>query len=126
VTCPEGEKFYGDETYTDQDPEFRISEIIREKTINRMQQELPHAIYIEISDMEMHAENLWVRGFICVERESQKGIVIGKGGRVIKQIRLESETELAKLFPYKVKLDLRVRVHPKWRRCDNLLKKLIK
>ena len=124
---PEGEKMYPDEFFTDQDPEFRAAEIIREKAINRVKEELPHAIYVEISDMEEAEEGkvLWIRAFLIVERESQKGIVVGKGGVGIKAIRVAAQKELNSIFPYRVKLDLRVKANKKWRRNDQLLKKLI-
>jgi GTP-binding protein Era len=77
--------------------------------------------------MEMKDDNsyLWVRGFICVERESQKGIVVGKGGEKIKNIVRLAEVECNRLFPYRVKLDIRVKTRPKWRKDEGLLKKLI-
>ncbi len=124
---PEGEKMYPDEFFTDQEPEFRASEIIREKAINRVKEELPHAIYVEIADMEVSDDGkvLWIRAFLIVERESQKGIVVGKGGVGIKAIRVSAQKELNGIFPYRVNLDLRVKANTKWRRNDQLLKKLI-
>ena len=124
---PEGEKMYPDEFFTDQEPEFRASEIIREKAINRVKEELPHAIYVEIADMEVSDDGkvLWIRAFLIVERESQKGIVVGKGGVGIKAIRVSAQKELNEIFPYRVNLDLRVKANTKWRRNDQLLKKLI-
>ena len=136
--APEGGLMYPEEFYTDQDPEFRTAEIIREKALHRVRQEVPHALYVEISDMEVHDADrdtgkgpcnkpatLWIRAFLMVERESQKGILIGKGGAVIKAIRTEAQRELAELFPYRVHLDLRVKVNRNWRKNDILLKKLI-
>lgn len=125
--APEGEKMYPDEFFTDQEPEFRASEIIREKAINRVKEELPHAIYVEIADMEVSDDGkvLWIRAFLIVERESQKGIVVGKGGVGIKAIRVSAQKELNSIFPYRVNLDLRVKANSKWRRNDQLLKKLI-
>lgn len=112
----EGELLYPEVYYTDQDPDFRISEIIREKAIWETRQEIPHSLYVEIVDMEKRENgSLWVRSFLVVERESQKGILIGKGGTKIKTIRLAAEKELAEIFPYPVHLDLRVKVDPKWR-----------
>jgi GTP-binding protein Era len=123
---PESDYFYPDDIYTDQAPEFRIAEIIREKAINKTYQEVPHALFVEISDMEMQEKALWVRGFIFVERDSQKGILVGKGGLKIKAIVRESEQEIKTLFPYTVKLDIRVKVKPKWRKKESLLKRLIR
>ena len=122
--APEGELMYPEDFYTDQEPEFRIAEIIREKAISQVSDELPHALYVEISDMEMKNEGkeLWVRAFLTVESESQVGIVVGKQGKRIKWIRIAALKEFRKIFPYKVRLDLRVKVNPRWRRKDYLLK----
>ena len=123
--APEGEPFYSAEYYTDQEVDFRIAEIIREQAINRLRQELPHALRVEIADAQFteavpsaqksapdgHVPEgrLWVRAFIVVERESQKGIVVGKGGAMIKAIRLAALKELRKIFDWKIELDLRVK-----------------
>ena len=125
--APEGERMYPDEIYTDQEPEFRAAEIIREKAINRVHQELPHSIYVEISDMELHdkGNTLWIRAFINVERESQKGMLVGKGGDRIKAIRRSALKDLRELFPYKVELDVRVKVSREWRKNSGVLRKLI-
>jgi GTP-binding protein Era len=125
--APEGEKLYGEEYYTDQDTGFRIAEIIREQAINRLRQELPHSLYVDIADMEFAEkdEKLWVRAFIIVERESQKGMVVGKGGEMIKAIRLASLKELKKIFDWKIDLDLRVKTGKDWRHNDHTLRKII-
>jgi GTP-binding protein Era len=122
--APEGGAFYDAEYYTDQEVDFRIAEIIREKAINRLHQELPHVIRVEVSDAQFDAnargeaqgeaqgavrEKLWVRAFIIVERESQKGIVVGKGGAMIRAIRLAALKELDRIFDWKIELDLRVK-----------------
>ena len=126
--APEGEQLYPDEFYTDQDPPFRIAEIIREKAIAHTREELPHALYVRLEDLEMseRGERLHVRGFILVERESQKGIVVGRGGDKIRAIVSEAENELRGIFPYPVDLDLRVKVDRDWRKKDPLLKKMIR
>ncbi len=123
--APEGELMYPEEYYTDQEPEFRIAEIIREKAISQTTQEIPHALYVEVADTEMKDGELWVRAFLTVESESQVGIVVGKGGKRIKWIRIASLKEFKKIFPYKVRLDLRVKVNPRWRRKDYLLKGML-
>ncbi|MDR3199969.1 MAG: GTPase Era [Spirochaetales bacterium] len=128
--APEGEALYPPDYYTDQDPEFRASEIIREQAIAASREELPHALYVEIADMEAKEQKdkpqLWIRAFIIVETESQKGIIVGAGGARIKSIRVGSQKELGKIFPYRIQLDLRVKARPRWRREDALLKKLIR
>ena len=128
---PEGEAFYDPDFYTDQAPEFRIAEIVREKAIARAREELPHAIYVEVADMEMREPEdgreamLWARVFLNVERDSQKGILVGKGGEQIRDIRLEAQRELNEIFPYRIHLDLRVKVQPKWRTRDPLLRRMV-
>ncbi len=125
--APIAPHLYSEEFYTDQEVDFRIAEIIREQAMNRLSQEIPHAIYVQIADMEMKKQNeLWVRAFLCVERESQKGIVIGKGANLIKTIRVESIKKLRKIFPYRIDLDLQVKVDKNWRQKDSRLDKLIK
>jgi GTP-binding protein Era len=124
--APPGEALYPEDCYTDQDLQFRISEIIREKAIVRLRQELPHAMYVEVADAEFRANGtkLWVRAFLIVERESQKGMVVGKGGAMIRDIRLASLKELNSIFDWKIDLDLRVKTAKDWRHNDRLVKKL--
>lgn len=125
--APPGNALYPEDCYTDQDVQFRISEIIREKAVVRLRQELPHALYVEVADAEFRegGTRLWVRAFLIVERESQKGMVVGKGGAMIRDIRLAALKELNSIFDWKVELDLRVKASGDWRRNDRLLKKLI-
>jgi GTP-binding protein Era len=144
--APEGEPFYGGEYYTDQEVDFRIAEIIREQAILRLRQELPHALYVQVADTEFksgekpHAPEtdtvrddlpvagqprLWVRAFIIVERESQKGMVVGKGGEMIKAIRQASQKELSAIFDWKIELDLRVKTGKDWRSNDSALRRII-
>ena len=125
----EGDLLYGENEYTDQDLEFRLSEIIREKTINGLSEELPHVIFVEISDMEYNeeAKEVWIRAFINVEREGQKGMIVGKGGENIKRIRVESQKEFRRIFPgSRVHLDLRVKAQDKWRSNSIILNKVFK
>jgi GTP-binding protein Era len=127
-----GEPFYPEEYYTDQDVSFRIAEIIREKAMNRLRQELPHSIYVEIADTEFReeeaaggAKKLWVRAFIVTERESQKGMVVGKDGQMIKAIRQAAGKDLKEIFDWKVELDLRVKTGKDWRSNDKVLHRII-
>lgn len=125
--APIAPPMYSEDDYTDQDLAFRIAEAIRGEAINRLADELPHAIYVDIADVEKRNEGkkLWVRAFLCVERESQKGIVIGKGATKIKEIRAASLKKLNRIFIYKVELDLQVKVDKNWRQRDYTLNKLI-
>lgn len=124
---PVAPALYTEDVYTDQDIAFRISEIVRGEAINRLQQELPHCLYVSVADLEQRGNNgkIWVRAFICVERESQKGMVIGKGAAMIKQIRMASISKIHEVFPFKVDLDLQVKVDKNWRQHDNTITRLI-
>ncbi|MCR4939829.1 MAG: GTPase Era [Treponemataceae bacterium] len=125
--APVAEPLYPEEFYTDQEVDFRIAEIIREKAINKLHDEIPHAIYVDVADMERRKDGreLWVRAFLVVERDSQKGIVIGKGASMIKSIRLEALKTMREIFDYRIDLDLQVKVNKNWRQKDPVLAKLI-
>jgi GTP-binding protein Era len=127
VLAPEGDAMYPEDYYTDQEVDFRIAELIREKAMNRLSEELPHAIYVEVADTEFreNGARLWVRAFIIVERESQKGIVVGKGGAMIKAIRQAAQKDMDRIFDWKTELDLRVKVAKDWRQSDHTLRRLI-
>ena len=127
--APEGELMYPEEAYTDQDLEFRISEIIREKTISTLSEEMPHVIFVEIEDLEYSAENqhVWVRASINTERDGQKGIIVGKGGENIKRIRKESFKEIRRIFPgSSLELDLMVKSEPGWRKNKKTLDRIFR
>jgi GTP-binding protein Era len=148
--APCGQPFYPAEYYTDQEIDFRIAEVIRGEAINRLRQELPHAIYVEVADREFRnagsvgkssgsegsvgkgraadgpaGKKLWVRAFILCERESQKGMIVGKGGTLIKTIGEAARKELNRIFDWKIELDLRVKAGKDWRHNDTLLRKII-
>lgn len=122
---PQGPPWYPEDHYTDQPPQFRIAEIVREQAILRTRQEVPHAIYVEVADLEQRPKYLWARVFIFVERPTQQGILVGKGAATITEIRKESQKILGRIFPLPVRLALQVKVKPRWRRDDNLLNSLI-
>jgi GTP-binding protein Era len=124
--APEGPAWYPEEYYTDQEPVFRIAEIIREKIIAHTRDEVPHAIYVSYEDSrKLEDGSLEASYDLVVERDSQKGILIGKAGSMIRMIREEAERELADIFDYAVHLRLQVRVDPDWRKDDKRLKDLI-
>jgi GTPase len=126
--APTGEQMYPPEYSTDQPPDFRVAEIVREKAIAHTREEVPHALYVRVEDLEMHDEgrSMWARVTIFVERESQMGIVVGKAGAMIRTIVQEAEAELSEIFPWDVTLDARVKVDKDWRKRDPLLKDLIR
>ena len=125
----EGELLYDENQYTDQDLEFRISEIIREKTISTLSDELPHVIFVDVSDLEWNEETrtVWIRAFINVERDGQKGFIVGKGGSGIKRIGTEARKEIKTIFPGStVRLDLQVKTAEKWRQNSIVLDKVFR
>ena len=125
--APVGEPMYDEELYTDQDLTFRVCEVIRGEAINRLEDEIPHAVYVNVADIEHRndGKKLWIRAFLCVERESQKGIVIGKGASKIKEIRLAAMKKLNAIYLQKIDLDLQVKVDKNWRQRDFIINKLI-
>lgn len=124
---PEGQPIYDEELATDQDLSFRVCEVIRGEAINRLQDEIPHALYVEVADVEHRNEGkkLWIRAFLCVERDSQKGIVIGKGASKIKEIRMAAIKKLSQIYIQKIDLDLQVKVDKNWKQRDYTLNRLI-
>lgn len=125
---PYGQHMYPPDFYTDQEPSFRISEIIREKAITNTREELPHAIYVKIDEMNMRksAKALFVRAVIYVERESQKGIVIGKNAGLLKKIKEQSIKTLNDIFPYRINLSLQVAVDKDWRKNKKAVESILR
>ena len=126
--APKGVPMYDEELATDQDLQFRVCEIIRGEAMNRLSDEIPHALYVEVADVEHRndGKKLWIRAFLCVERESQKGIVIGKGASKIKEIRLAAMKKISEIYIQKIDLDLQVKVNKNWRQKDVVLNRLIR
>jgi GTP-binding protein Era len=112
---PEGPQYFPPDMYTDQPERFLASEIVREKVIFHTRQELPYATAVLIDDFEEGESITRIHASIVVERESQKPIIIGSGGDMLKQIGSEARAELERLFPPKVFLELYVKVEPHWR-----------
>lgn len=112
---PEGPRYFPPDIYTDQPERFLASEIIRERVICHTRQELPYVTAVLIDSFEESDTLTRICSSIVVEKESQKPIILGAGGRQIKQIGTEARRELEKLFPPKVFLELFVKVEPHWR-----------
>jgi len=126
AAAPPGPAYYPADYYTDQEPVFRIAETIREKVFLHTRNEVPHAVYVEYKSHHMLDDGTLVyEGDLVVERETQKGILIGAGGSMIKLIREEAEHDLADIFDYAVRLSIKVRVQPDWKKDDRILKKLL-
>lgn len=113
---PEGPMLYPEDMVTDQPERFIAAEIIREKLLNVMREEVPHAIAVEIDEMQTREnDNVYIRGNIYVERESQKGIVIGAGGQVLKEVGRLARQEIETMVGNRVYLELWVKVRKDWR-----------
>lgn len=119
---PEGPSYYPDDMISDQPERFVVGEIIREKAIFRLQKELPYSAAVAVESVEDRSQGLtYISAVIFVERESQKGIVIGKGGANLKQIGASARRELEKRLSCRVYLDLHVKVKEKWTRDSRII-----
>jgi GTP-binding protein Era len=122
---PTGPVYYPPGTRSDQPPPVFVAELVREKLLRRTQEELPHSIAVVTADYEERADGLLeIRANIFVERDSQKGIVIGKGGSTLKAVGTEAREEIETLFGRHVFLDLRVKVEKDWQRRPQSLDRL--
>lgn len=121
---PEGEQLYDQEMISTVNLRFIASEIIREKVYQLTHQEIPYSTAIQISNFKEEKNITRIEAMIIVEKESQKGIIIGKKGEKIKKIGTRSRLEIEQLLDCKVFLDLRVRVRKNWRSDEHFLKQL--
>lgn len=122
---PEGPKYFPDNLVTDQVERFMVSEIIRENIINMTMEEVPHSVAVEITDWHERQDGvIFIKANIYVEREGQKGIIIGKGGEKLKAVGSQARLEIEKLLGAKVFLELWVKVKKDWRSNAQALKEL--
>lgn len=122
---PEGPQFYPDDMTSDQPESLVVAEMVREKFLDRLRDELPHALVVRVEDIEQRDDGLIdIAADVIVERNSQKGIVIGKGGSLLKTAGSEARSELETLFGERVNLNLRVVVEKDWQRRPQLLDRL--
>lgn len=123
---PEGPRYYPPEMITDQPERFIAAEIIREKIIHLTREEIPHAIAVVIEEITPRKgkDLLDLRAEIFVERDSQVGIIVGKGGLLLKKAGSAARREIEALFGRQVYLDLRVKVKRDWRNRERLLRDL--
>ncbi|MGE5414686.1 MAG: KH domain-containing protein, partial [Syntrophomonadaceae bacterium] len=122
---PEGPFMFEETVRSDQPREQMLAELIREAVIRRTFQEVPHAVEVQVEDLERPREDLTVvKARAWVETESQKGILIGAGGTMIKQIGTAARRELERELGTRVHLDLSVRVRRGWRGDERLLDRL--
>jgi GTP-binding protein Era len=122
---PEGPYLYPPEDHSDQSSELLLAELIREQVLNRTRQEIPHSVEVAVKEISEREDGLvTVSAEIWAETESQKGILIGKGGAKIEEIGMGARQSLEAELGAKVYLDLKVRVRDHWRRDEGLLDRL--
>ncbi len=120
---PPGPRYYPDDMITDQPERAIIKEIIREKVLYLTREEIPHAVAVEVEEVRPRKDNLiYVKSIIYTEKESQKGIIVGKNGQMLKKIGALAREEIEHLLGSKVYLDLWVKVKKDWRNRLSLLK----
>ena len=117
---PEGPAYFGREQATDLTVEERVAEVIREKALQLTREEVPHAIMVEVEELGEKS----VRALLYVESESQKGILVGKRGAMVREIGTRARPEVEALVGHPVFLELVVKVRPKWRRDPRMLERL--
>ena len=119
---PEGPSLYPEEMISDHDLAFQLCEIVREKILWRTHEEIPHSVAVVLEKSEERGRKLILSFVIIVDRNSQKGILIGKGGDMIRSIRLAAQTEIKNRLNRPVDLELYVRVEPNWRNKEAKIK----
>jgi GTPase len=122
---PEGPFLYPPEVGSDLPEEVQLAELVREQVLLRTREELPHAVEVELDEVEQRDDGLLViRANVWAETESQKGILVGAGGRMVKAVGTAARREIEAKLGRRVHLDLRVRVRKGWRRDEALLDRL--
>ena len=121
---PEGSAYYPTDTVTDQPLEVRVAEIVREKALAVTRQEVPHSIAVVVEELEESDSLTRIHASLIVERDSQKGIVIGNGGGTLKTIGSRAREEIERVLGHKVFLDLHVKVLKEWQRDPKALQRL--
>ncbi|ELJ9290036.1 GTPase Era [Staphylococcus pseudintermedius] len=122
---PEGPQYYPDGQISDHPEQFVVSELIREKILQTTSEEIPHAISVNVERMTQESEDrVHIEAVIYVERDSQKGIVIGKGGKKLKEVGKRARLDIEHLLGSKVYLDLWVKVQKDWRNKSSFIKQM--
>lgn len=118
---PEGPQYFPEDMVTDQPERFIISELIREKALENLNEEVPHGIFVEIEQIKKREEKdlIDVHAVIFCERNSHKGIIIGKGGRMLKSIGQRARVDIERLLGSQINLQLWVKVEKNWREKEN-------
>jgi len=121
---PPGPRYFPEGTVTDYPESLILAEYVREKALNVLREEVPHAVAVEIEEVERKENVTIVYATIHVERSTQRMIVLGKGGRTIKQIGVEARRDVERLLGTRIYLDLKVKVSPGWRSDRKFLERL--
>ena len=121
---PEGPRYFPEGAVTDFPEALILAEYVREKALNALREEVPHAIVVEVDEVERKENVTVVYAIIHVERSTQRMIVLGKNGRTIKQIGTEARRDVEKLLGTRIYLDLKVKVTPGWRNDPRFLERL--
>ncbi len=121
---PPGPKYFPEGTVTDYPESLILAEYIREKALNELREEVPHAVMVEVDEVERKENVTVVYAIIHVERGTQRMIVLGKGGKTIKKIGTEARRDVERLLGTRIYLDLKVKVSPGWRSDKKFLERL--
>lgn len=122
---PDGPMYYPKDTISDHPEEFIVAELIREKALHLTSQEIPHAIGVQVEKMRRVSDNqVDIEATIYIERDSQKGIIIGKGGAMLKKIGQNARKDIEMLLGSKVYLELWVKVQKDWRNKPNFIRQI--
>lgn len=119
---PEGEPYFGKDALTDKPARFFVTEIIREKILLNYDKEVPYSAEVIVEKFEEKEKSIHIMAVVYVERDSQKGILIGKGGSKLKKVGMEARKDIETFFGKSVYLELFVKVEPNWRNRENKLR----
>jgi GTP-binding protein Era len=119
---PEGEPYFGKDALTDKPARFFVTEIIREKILLNYDKEVPYSTEVIVEQFKEDDKSIHIMAVIYVERDSQKGILIGKGGASLKRVGIDARKDIETFFAKRVFLELFVKVEPNWRNRENKLR----
>ena len=127
AAMPPGPVYFPEGQHSDQPLELLVAELIREQALRRTRDEVPHAVAVEVAGLVERTDRplVEVEAYLIVETESQKAIVVGKGGRVVKAVGTAARHEIEAVLGVQVFLDLRVKVRKRWRRDDRFIERLL-
>ena len=119
---PAGEPYFGKDALTDKPARFFVTEIIREKILLNYDKEIPYSTEVIVEKFDEKEKSLHIMAVVYVERDSQKGILIGRGGSMLKRVGMEARKDIEKFFDKSVYLEIFVKVEPDWRNRENKLR----